>query len=183
MKIVLTWWTHTWKTSILRYLESKWYNCLDEVAGDNMNMLLKILWKDWYSNWRKNNFLEFQQINIFSNLKRDFDLKKTDNFTFLDRWVFDWIASLKREKLSISESILNLVDRISYDYIFIIDPIDFHEIRGSTWRMLDKDVSEKWNNFIIDEYVSRFWREKVVHVPFDTIENRAKFILNILWKN
>jgi len=155
-----------------------WYNCFDEVAGENMKMLIELFWMDKYRKWRKENFLEFQYMNIFSNLKREVSIKNNNELNFLDRWVFDWIASLKRENYNISKSIESLVNNINYDYIFIIEPIGTHNIREHTWRMLDENISIKWSKFIINEYISRFWKKKVINVPFDTIENRAKFILD-----
>lgn len=131
-----------------------------------------------YLNFRKNNFKEFQYMNIFSNLKREKNILNNNPLIFLDRWVFDWIASLKRESIKIEDFIETLVKGINYDHIFIIEALEKHETREKTWRVLNKDTSEKWNNFIIKEYIERFWKDKVSFVPFDTIENRSNFILD-----
>lgn len=188
-KIILTWWTHTWKTSILNELSSKWYTVIGEVAQKNMQTLIKLLGKENYQKWRKENFLEFQKMNIFDNLKIYF--KKIENpkdwLIFYDRWVFDWIASLKREWYNIPNEIDELIKKIHYEKIFIIEHLDNHNTRNETGRILNLEISKKWEIFIKQTYLEKFWEKNIIIIPnikiWDiekNIEERTKIILNFL---
>lgn len=186
MKILLTWWTHSWKTSILEYLSKNGFCTLWEVAWDNMKLLIDVLWLEWYRKWRNKNLDKLLEMYIYSNLKRDLNISNLNKLTFYDRWVFDWIASFKRESIMIPDYIFDLVENIKYDYIFIIENLPYHNTRESTWRMLDQEKSNKWKKFIINEYEQRFWNDKVIIVPYfnlnkeESIEKRAQFILDYI---
>lgn len=186
--IVCTWWTHVWKTSVLEYLETIWYKRHISVAWKYMEMLSKLFWDLEYRTWRTKNFSEFQRMNIFADLELYFDSLKTENtkdgIIFFDRWIFDWIASLKRENIEIPESIEELVSRVEYyKKVFIFEPIWFHEQREQTWRMLNEETSLKWTRFIEEEYKWR-WYEIVkvpdiqIWTPEENIKARAKFLLD-----
>lgn len=186
--IVCTWWTHVWKTSVLEYLETIWYKRHISVAWKYMEMLSKLFWDSEYRSWRTKNFSEFQRMNIFADLELYFDSLKLENIkdeiVFFDRWIFDRIASLKRENIEIPESIEELVSKVTYyKKIFVFEPIWFHEQREQTWRMLNEEVSLKWARFIEEEYKSRWY--EIVKVPDiqnwtpeENIKARAKFLLD-----
>ena len=185
--IVFTWWTHVWKTSVLEYLETQWYSRYISVAWANMRMLHDLLWDERYPDYRSKNFAEFQLANIYDDAKLYHQSLATtntkDDVLFFDRWVFDWIASLKREAKMVSDSIEELVSKVSYDLVFIFDPIANHDSRNETARLLNREVSEKWANFIETEYINRWY--KIVHVPdlqwtspSESIKLRAEFILS-----
>jgi len=188
MKIVFTWWTYVWKTTILNLLENNWFNVFEEKAGENMFFLMNLLWEFKYRNWREKNFLEFQKMNIVSTLKRDL-LLDTKWINILDRWVFDFIASLKRENIDIPDYLEELVSNIDYDYIFFFEEIDKHDMRSFTWRMLGKEKSRLWAKFIYEEYKNRFWENKIIKIPFfdkqnieENIETRYQFVLEQIKK-
>ncbi len=189
MKIVFTWGTHVWKTTILNlFKDNKKIVINKEVVRENMNMLIDLLWIEKYQDWRINHFLEFQTMNIISSIKRDINLNN-NKINLLDRWVFDFIASLKRENINIPDSLLELVKNINYDLILFFEPIEQHKIREKTWRMLNKEKSELWAKYIYNEYINIFWNSKVIKVPFfnewnikNNIEERYNFILSILKK-
>ena len=180
-KIVLTWWTYTWKTTLLKEFKKQGFICLDEVAQNNMKLLSSIL-KDKYLYWRKENFLEFQKMNIFDDLKRYLSVLKNENIIFFDRWVFDWVASLKRENIEIPDYIDKLFSNISYDIAFVIEPLKEHKTREYTWRVLNKEMSVKWAKYIENEYKDRW--VKVIKVDTfsdnkeESIKKRVQFILN-----
>lgn len=186
--IVSTWWTHVWKTSVLKYLEKEWYKINDSFAWKNMNILSKILWKDEYKIWRKDNFLDFQKMNIFRDLELYYNSLEIENtkgsIIFFDRGIFDWIASLKRENIDIPQNILSLVAKIQYfSKIFLFDSLPFHDIREDTWRMLDESISIKWAKFIENEYSERGY--DVIKIPYieasnidESIKKRAKFLID-----
>ena len=186
-KILFTWWTHVWKTSVLEYLESQGYFRYISVAGANMKMLRSLLWEDRYPEYRKENFKEFQYANIYDDLKLYHQSSSLswnkDDTVFFDRWVFDRIASLKREWYKIDASIEELVSKINYDLIFVFEPILEHNLRIETARLLNREVSEKWADFIKTEYTQRGW--KIIFVPNfewvnveESIKKRAEFVLN-----
>lgn len=186
--IVCTWWTHVWKTSVLEYLETQWYKRHISVAWKYMEMLSNIFWDAEYRVWRTNNFWEFQRMNIFADLELYFDslnIKNIkDEIIFFDRWVFDWIASLKRENIEIPNSIEELVSKVKYyKKVFIFEPIWFHDSREQTWRMLNEEISLKWAKFIEEEYKNRWY--EIVKIPdikawnnHDNINARAELLLN-----
>lgn len=185
--IVCTWWTHVWKTSVLKYLEKQGYTIKESFAHENMDLLSGLLWKEGYRNWRKDNFLDFQKMNIIRDLKLYVDawnIKNTkEDIIFFDRWIFDYIASLHRENNKIPQNIEKLFEQILYfSKVFIFEPIPFHDKRECTWRMLDKNNSLKWAWFIEEEYIKRWYR--IIKVPYietwdisKNIEKRAEFLL------
>lgn len=188
-KIVLTWWTFVWKTSILRNLSTKWYTIVDEVAQKNIQLLKNLLWDEDSKKWRQDNFLEFQRMNIFSNLNtynESLNIWETkDWLIFYDRWIFDWFASLTREWIPIPKSIENLCHNVKYDIIFVIEHLSSHDPRKETWRMLNFEKSKKWEESIIKEYTKKIWIENIITIPKiiyeDTekgIEERTQIILD-----
>lgn len=188
-KVVLTWWTHTWKTSILKNLSLKWYTTIDEVAQNNMKTLINLLWKENYQKWRKENFLEFQKLNIYDNLKVYLNEinKAKDWVIFYDRWIFDWIASLNRESVDIPIEIKELIKDIKYNKIFIIEHLDKHDMRNETWRMLNSELSIKWEKYIKKVYTEKFWQNNIILISDienwttkEKIEKRTNLILKYL---
>ena len=188
--IVCTWWTHVWKTSVLEYLENEWYKRHISVAWKNMDMLNYYMWEEKYREWRTTNFLDFQRMNIFKDFELYIDSfninDSKDEIIFFDRWIFDWVASLKRENINIPLEIEELISNIKYySKVFIFEPIWFHEQREQTWRLLNEEISLKWAKYIEEEYVNR-WYEivKVPNIiwknPTDSIKKRAEYLKNNL---
>jgi len=164
MKIVFTWWSYSWKFDLLNKLKCKWYNIKSEVVSTNIDLLIYLLWMEWYKNWRKENFLRFQEMNIFKNLERDIYLSETKTH-FLDRWVFDFFASLKRENIEVTPELEKLSEKIYYDKIIFLEEIPFLD-KLQEWRLLDKKQSKLWWKLIKQEYIDRFWEENIIEVPF-----------------
>ena len=183
--VVLTGWTCCGKTSILEELASRWYSVFSEVAGHNMKPLQHLLWED-YTAWRTEFFTDFQRMNFFDSMKVYFQALETskpkDNIIFFDRWLYDWIASFKREWYSVPESFNKITKKIQYDYCFHIEALPKHLIRANEWRMLNSDMSEKWAKYITQEYALQGIPSSVVIYGewCSTVEERADRVLEII---
>jgi len=188
-KILFSWGTHVGKTSVLEFLESEWYTRKISVAGANMKMLRDLIGEKEYPNYRKENFQSFQLANIYDDLKLYHQSLKEDttkdDIIFFDRWVFDRIASLKREWYTIDNSLEKLISEVKYDAVFIFSPLSTHSSRKETARLLDAEISEKWAALIEKEYKNRWYTP--IHVPDiawedlqDSIKKRADYVFKNL---
>lgn len=189
-RILFTWGTFAWKTSVLEQLKQQWYSIIWESSGRNIKLCQALLWDGDYRKWKPSYFDEFQRMNIHSNLEdyiKSLDIVDSkDWLLFYDRWVFDWFASLKREWFNIPEWLESISKTIRYDLIFLFDILPNHQTRENTWRMLNREVAEKWAKFIEAEYIQRFWADKIIKVPAIVYENdpqrgineRLEFVLN-----
>jgi len=181
-RILFTWWTFAWKTSVLEELQKIWYSVIWESSGRNIKLCQALLWDEEYRKWRPSYFEEFQRMNIHSNLEdyiKSLQIGKTkDWIIFYDRWVFDWFASLKREWFKIPDWLEIVSKNISYDLIFLFEILPDHQTREHTWRMLNREVAEKWAKFIEAEYTQRFWADKIIKVPSIVYENNPQKVIN-----
>jgi len=166
-KIVLTGGTHVWKTSIIKNLQFLWYTAFESVAEKNMQLLIDLLWLEVYQKWRNENFLDFQRMIFFSNLQVYNESLKITNpkewIIFYDRWVFDWFASLKREWIDVPIALEKQTENINYDMVFLIESLPYHDMRENEWRMLNEEMSKKWESFLIKEYQERFGN--IIRIP------------------
>jgi len=178
-KIVISGGPATGKTAIIDYLKSNDYCCFEEVirkltvaaqdAGDiteaHSNPIALV------SDSEKFN-------TTLINLRVDDYLasnNSTKDICFFDRGMPDVLAYMHYFKQSIPEEFVSICEANTYDYMFLLPP----------WKAIYTDDEERFETFeqatdiyhhLRDTY--KQFGHKIIEVPFGTVEDRAKYILN-----
>ena len=101
----------------------------------------------------------------------------TSDLVFLDRGIPDVLAYMDYIGDSYPEAFINSCAQHTYDMVFILEP--WQEIFVSdNERYENFDQAVKIHHHLLNTY-ERF-RYQLMDVPFDSIENRAQHILNVV---
>ncbi len=173
-KIVITGGPGTGKSSIINALMAKGYACLEEVSR---NITLQA---------RKNGTdqLFLKDPLLFSELllkgrQAQFAKASTmsSHFVFMDRGIPDIIAYMDFIGRTYPQHFIDACKNTTYDAVFILKP----------WKAIYTEDNERYENFeqaleIHDNLVNTYknYEYTLIDVPFDTVENRMHFILNVL---
>lgn len=170
-KIVITGGPGTGKTSIINELKKRGHICLEEIS------------RQVTLNARKEGIdqLFLTQPLLFSKLLlegREKQFKEADSsskeFVFIDRGLPDVLAYMDYIGDDYPDRFVESCQTHVYDLVFILEP--WQEIFVSdTERYENFDQAVKIHHHLFNTY-ERF-EYKLQDVPFDTIENRANFIL------
>ena len=100
----------------------------------------------------------------------------THSTTFLDRSVWDIIFFGEWYNIPMPQNLYDLAAHQHYDHVFFLDLVPRQLYQTTQFRGESYDVALKMHHFFLEKY--RRTGLAIVPVPFDTIENRAYFILN-----
>ena len=103
-------------------------------------------------------------------------LKSISKIVFFDRGYFDGFAYAHLSHLHKLHKEKDEGKRINYDYVFMLNPLPIKFYGNDSVRAESYQQSRKIHKLIISTY--KKFGYKPINVPFDTMENRAKFILN-----
>jgi len=178
-KIVITGGPATGKTAIINYLRSNGFTCFEEVirkltaaakdSGDikeiHSNPIALVSDSEQFNqtliNLRIDDFLASKHLDADSH--------------FFDRGMPDVLAYMSYFNQPIKKEFINICEKYIYDYMFLLPP----------WKSIFTDDGERFETFeqatdiyyhLRDTYKN--FGYNVIEVPFGTIEDRAKFILN-----
>ncbi|WP_299781488.1 ATP-binding protein [uncultured Formosa sp.] len=171
-KIVITGGPGTGKSSIIQELQKKGYSCLEEISRqvtldarengvEHMFLTQPLLFSEHLLKGRESQFHEANTI-----------LKP---FVFIDRGVHDVLAYMDFIGDVYPESFKNVCNSLAYDHIFILKP----------WKEIYKSDAVRYESFeqaleihecLVKTYEG--FNYTLIDVPFDTVENRASYILN-----
>jgi len=173
-KIVITGGPGTGKTSIINELKSRGYICLDEISRqitlkaredgiDQLFLSQPLLFSELLLKGRENQFHEANSQN--------------QSFVFLDRGIPDVLAYMDYIGDSYPKPFIESCEKHSYDLAFILKP----------WQEIFVSDSERYENFnqaieIHDHLLHAYEKfgYQLLDVPFDSVENRSDFILNVV---
>ena len=175
-KIVITGGPGTGKTSIINELKRLGHVCLDEISRE---ITLKAR-KDGIEQLFLTQPLLFSEL-LLKGRETQFSQANTmgEDLVFLDRGIPDVIAYMDYIGDEYPQKFVNSCKNNVYDMAFILEP----------WQEIFVSDSERYENFdqavkihhhLLNTY-ERF-NYTLMDVPFDTIENRAQFILNVVKK-
>ncbi|WP_191861021.1 AAA family ATPase [Hanstruepera ponticola] len=175
-KIVITGGPGTGKTSIINELKRLGHVCLDEISRE---VTLKAR-KEGIEQLFLTQPLLFSEL-LLKGRETQFSQANTlgKDLVFLDRGIPDVIAYMDYIGDAYPEKFVNSCKNHVYDMAFILEP----------WQEIFVSDSERYENFdqavkihhhLLNTY-ERF-NYALMDVPFDTIENRAQFILNVVKK-
>lgn len=173
-KIVITGGPGTGKTSIINELLKRGFVCIEEISRqvtleaqkkgiDQLFLTEPLLFSDMLLEGRKKQFFE-ATIN-------------SDNPTFIDRGIPDVVAYMDYLGTEYPSRYEKACEQHIYDHVFILSP----------WQEIYVSDNERYENFgqavkihhcLVDSY-SKYGYE-LHDVPFDSVEKRTDFILNIV---
>lgn len=171
-KIVITGGPGTGKSSIIHELQKKGYSCLEEISRqvtlkarengeEQMFLTQPLLFSERLLQGRES---QFQEANTI-----------VKPYVFIDRGVPDVLAYMDFIGDVYPNTFKTVCESLEYDYVFILKP----------WKEIYKSDAVRYENFeqalkIYDCLVNTYqgFNYTLIDVPFDTIENRADYILN-----
>ncbi|MGY0392689.1 AAA family ATPase [Bizionia sp. KMM 8389] len=175
-KIVITGGPGTGKTSIINELLNREFICLEEISRqitlkaredgvDQLFLTQPLLFSEMLLEGREAQFHEAHS--------------KAENLIFLDRGIPDVLAYMDFIGDNYPEKFIESCQKHRYDHVFILKP----------WKDIFISDSERYENFeqaeqIHDNLLNTYkkYGYQLVDVPFDTVENRTDFILNVVNK-
>lgn len=173
-KIVITGGPGTGKTSIINELKKRNYTCLDEISRE---VTLKAR-KDGIDQLFLTQPLLFSELLLKGRETQFNDANNADTeIVFIDRGLPDVLAYMDYIGDEYPQKFIDSCNEHVYDMTFILEP----------WQEIFVSDSERYENFdqavkihhhLLNTY-ERF-EYNLMDVPFDTIENRAQFILNVV---
>lgn len=173
-KIVITGGPGTGKSTLINNLIKKGYNCIEEIS----RQVTLDAQKKGIDQLFLTNPLLFSELLLKGREKQFIDAEQFENQTvFFDRGVPDVLAYMDYIGDSYPEKFMDACVSAKYDWVFILKP----------WKAIYTSDNERYESFdqalkIHDQLVSTYSKLNyiLVDVPFDTVENRTKFILNTL---
>ena len=173
-RIVITGGPGTGKTSIINELVSRGHICLEEISRQ---VTLKAR-EDGIEQLFLTKPLLFSELLLAGREKQYHHAATlTSDLVFLDRGIPDVLAYMDYIGDSYPEAFINSCTQHTYDMVFILEP--WQEIFVSdNERYENFDQAVKIHHHLLNTY-ERF-RYQLMDVPFDSIENRAQHILNVV---
>lgn len=178
-KIVITGSAGTGKTSVINHLKTKGYYCFDEV----IRLLTLEAKKEVDNATHISNPIVFAKDPLDFNSKllegRVKQFKQTltldKELYFFDRGIPDVLAYMDFFKQDYETSFINACNTHIYTRVFLLPP----------WESIYKTDSARFESFDevlqIHEHLKHIYKTlgyHIIEVPFDTVEARARFILN-----
>jgi predicted ATPase len=173
-KIVITGGPGTGKSSIINQLKSRGFICYDEISRE---VTLQAR-KDGIEQLFLTEPLLFSEKLLEGRIQQFKDAVNADkNLVFLDRGLPDVLAYMDYIGDIYPNKFVETCKVHTYDYVFVLAP----------WQEIFVSDSERYENFeqaieihhhLLETYM-RFGYQ-LIDVPFETIENRTDFVLEVL---
>ncbi|MEO9891071.1 ATP-binding protein, partial [Aurantibacter sp.] len=178
-KIVITGGPATGKTSVIQSLETQDYLCFHEIIRDLTNQAkdlgnLKSLETNPIDS--VDDPLKFNKKLLEGRTKQYVASKKSvDNLIFFDRGIPDVLAYMMHYNQDLLPAFIEAAEEHTYDMVFLL-PMWKEIFSSDEERFESFDEALKIQDCLRNSYSN--FGYTVIEVPFDTIENRTKFILN-----
>lgn len=173
-KIVITGGPGTGKTSIINELLNRGFVCLEEISRqvtlearengiEQLFLTEPLLFSELLLKGRKTQFIEAEKIKT--------------NLIFLDRGIPDIVAYMDNIGDHYPKHFIDACKTNVYDYVFILAP----------WQEIFISDNERYENFdqaidihhqLVNTYTK--YNYNLIDVPFNSIEARTDYILNIV---
>ena len=173
-KIVITGGPGTGKSTIINELIKRGHNCLEEISRQvtldaKQNGIDQLFLK---------NPLLFSELLLKGRYAQFLESKKLESeIVFFDRGIPDVLAYMDFIGDEYPESFIDTCRASIYDAVFILKPWEAIYTSDNE-RYEDFDQAVKIHKHLINTYQSYNYR--LIDVPFETVEKRTDFILNIV---
>ena len=173
-KIVITGGPGTGKSSIITELLKRGYTCLEEIS----RQVILDARKDGIDQLFLKNPLLFSELLLKGRKKQYDEANNQDSdLVFIDRGLPDVLAYMEFIGDDYPKDFIDVCENNVYDYVFILSP----------WQEIFTSDNERYENFeqavsihhhLLDTYEK--YEYNLLDVPFDTVEKRADYILEII---
>ena len=173
-RIVITGGPGTGKSSVINALTERGFTCLEEISRE-VTLEAK---KEGIDQLFLTEPLRFSEALLQGRLQQYHQAHSLPmDIVFYDRGIPDIIAYMDFTKLNYPEDFTKACHSHPYDAVFILKP----------WKAIYKTDNERYENFedakIIHKYLVNTYQSynyQLIDVPFDTVEKRTDYILNII---
>ena len=173
-KIVITGGPGTGKSTLINELIKRGHRCLEEIS----RQVILDAKKEGIDQLFLTNPLLFSELLLKGRQKQFIEAELFKNETvFFDRGLPDVLAYMEFIGDDCPENFIETCKNSKYHTVFILKP----------WEAIYTSDNERYESFdqaleIHDHLVETYkhYNYKLIDVPFDTVENRANFILNTL---
>ena len=173
-RIVITGGPGTGKSSIINALLERGFTCLEEISRE---VTLEAQ-KQGIDQLFLTDPLRFSEELLKGRVhqyRHTFDLKS--DTVFFDRGIPDVVAYMDFANMDYPKKFIDACNKHPYDAVFILKP----------WKAIYKTDNERYENFeeakIIHKHLVNTYQTynyQLIDVPFDTVEKRTDYILNII---
>ena len=173
-KIVITGGPGTGKSSIITELLKRGYTCLEEIS----RQVILDARKDGIDQLFLKNPLLFSELLLKGRKQQYNEAKNLDSeLVFIDRGLPDVLAYMEFIGDDYPQEFIDVCANNVYDFVFILSP----------WQEIFTSDNERYENFeqavtihhhLLDTYEK--YEYNLLDVPFDTVEKRADYILEII---
>ncbi|MFH4968092.1 ATP-binding protein [Gaetbulibacter sp. M240] len=173
-RIVITGGPGTGKSSVINALTERGFTCLEEISRE-VTLEAK---KQGIDQLFLTEPLRFSEALLQGRLQQYHQAHNLSTDTvFFDRGIPDIVAYMDFAKLNYPEDFTKACHNHPYDAVFILKP----------WKAIYKTDNERYENFedamIIHKHLVNTYQSynyQLIDVPFDTVEKRTDYILNII---
>jgi predicted ATPase len=164
----------TGKTTLIHALESMGYSCFHEISRQ---VTLKAR-EEGVEHLFLTKPLLFSELLIKGRIAQFEEAGKVNQpFVFMDRGIPDVVAYMDFVNEPYPPEFINACEKYSYDMVFMLSP----------WREIYTEDNERYESFEeaeeIFEHLNKHYTNcgyEINKVPFDTVENRIKFMLDTI---
>ena len=168
-KFVITGAPGTGKTSIINYLKTKGYNCIDEISREIISEQIAI----------NGEALPWKNLSAFSErvftLRESQLLNSKNTLLFFDRGIVDVYAYMKVDSLGIPKYLEESINKNRYNTKVFYTPIWEEIYLNDKERKESIKQARKIEKEILSSYT--FYNYQLIKVPKGSVEERANFIL------
>ena len=168
-KFVITGAPGTGKTSIINYLKTKGYNCIDEISREIISEQIAI----------NGEALPWKNLSAFSErvftLRGSQLLNSKNTLLFFDRGIVDVYAYMKVDSLGIPKYLEESINKNRYNTKVFYTPIWEEIYLNDKERKESIKQARKIEKEILSSYT--FYNYQLIKVPKGSVEERANFIL------
>jgi predicted ATPase len=175
-KIVITGGSFAGKTSLIELFKESNYVTLPDFGLQVINELNAELGINEQKEYRKQNSIAFYTKIIKEQIKSELNIKS--DIVILDRGVYDYLAMLDLSNKKVPKELIELVQNIKYDLIFVCDTLTNFNARSDSGRLLTKEESLKLNELLVKYYSSIC--NNIIYVKEMPLKERFEFIKSYL---
>lgn len=175
-RIVLTGGTYAGKTSLIELFKKDGYEVISDIGLEIIKELNTELGLDKQKEFRNGNPIEFYSRIIKKQLEIENSFR--DKIVVCDRGVYDYLAMLELIGTDIPHALIKLVEKTSYDIVFVCDVLSDFDGRKNSGRILTKSDSLRLKKLIEKTYENA--GHAVIPVKEMPLSQRYKFIKNYI---